>query len=645
MTSRLKNVAYAIGHIRLGRGTILVLTLTLLPIIFAAGYYRLFMHSIGENLFNQWSGEMRAPTPLIRLSVDLANPVQEWERNLYTKFQSREIDRDQLGEQLIQHYEVAVSAGDLSAWIARMRIRTCFLRFFVVWLYAPNAPAWARTLWERYAEATISLTLALLVVWLAWRLHPSRVTKHLPFLIILIFATAVRVYLLTRYCVPPSCRDFALGWALTSGYELYSKIVYYSLPVYAYLVGFVYFISRGSAFWIGMIPVLCSLIIITLAYLIVQRLGDRGAALITSGLLSFTPMLPWGLGANHLELPYLAFVMGSTYFLILYEGDKKHKHLALSGFMAFLALGTKQLAVASVATLLIYMLVRRDLRTSVPLFTASLLTPALCLFAFPLSPLLDQVLFNEFQVIPITLEQHVDRLLELLAGDPILTVSGFIGTGYSVLLGVSRKRGALLLFPMLVAASSIFLLFIMQYMDPHHCVFITAFLAVNSGLLLSRLGDLLGSTRLISSQRSAKIAKTVSLGWLVLGNMIAFAYPAITSEWNQEPYQDQYARAILQYTNPGDFVVTSEWKCAAVMWTGRRPIPELLWDTSPDRMSIIPPDLPAICETYSVKLLILDDFGKWELHADYLWKHYHQVGTIVEHTPAMPIYCVVLVRN
>jgi hypothetical protein len=184
---------------------------------------------------------------------------------------------------------------------------------------------------------------------------------------------------------------------------------------------------------------------------------------------------------------------------------------------------------------------------------------------------------------------------------------------------------------------------VMQYIDPHHCVFITPFLAVGAGILLHRLGDMLGSTRLnLMSVRSACIAKTALLGCLILGSITTFVYPAITSGWNREPYRDQFLRLILEYTDPGDFVVAPIY---AVMLTGRRPVPDLIWDTSPDRMRIMPPDLPAICESYSVRLLILDDFAKWEQYSDYLWSHFYQAGVVVTHNPEMPIYWVVLIRN
>jgi hypothetical protein len=131
----------SVCHIRLGRKAILVSMLAILPLIFVAGYYRFRLHPMGEDLFNNWSHNMRqAATPIVRLSVDLAHRVQEWEKDLYTSFQSGDITRGELGECLQRRYEVSPQERDLNAWIARMGIYTDFLRFFGVWLYAPNTP-------------------------------------------------------------------------------------------------------------------------------------------------------------------------------------------------------------------------------------------------------------------------------------------------------------------------------------------------------------------------------------------------------------------------------------------------------------------------------------------------------------------------
>ena len=618
-----------------------ILALALILVALPAAYYLVCLHPIGADRFEWWSEAIRhAPTPLVRFSTDLKNPVEGWEKELYAELESGAIDRRQVADQLAKRYDISISEGDLYAWISRMTIYNNFLHFFGAWIYAPDIPAWVRVVWERYVESAILLGLASSIVLVAWRRSPDRIGKHLPFLAIFVAGAAVRIYLLTRFSIPPSARDYALGWALTSGYPLYSQIFYCEPPVYPNVAGFVYLITGGSAFWVGAVQVLCNLVVILFAYLATWHLAGRGAALITSALLTLTPMMPDGLGFNTLELPYFAFVMVSSYLLLYYDKTGGRKYLVLAGMTASLAVLTKQLAIASVSVLFIYLLLRRDLkslRDSLSIYMASFVLPALCIFAYPLSTILSQTVSLPLSAYtsPIPLQEHVDRLLSVLRGDYFLTITGFIGGGYLVYRGISDRRRTFLLFPMLLAASLIFLLFVLPYIDPHHCVFITGYLGVGSGALLGRLGVFLQSLK--STSQLSRVARNIVFGCLILWVAVNVANQAM-AEWVAEPYRDQATRYILQYTNPGDFVVAPLYT-DRILSTGRHPIPEIAWDISPEVG--IP---PLIYETYRVKLLILEDITGRHGEGDYIRSHYYQVATIVM-GGRDPTYSFVFVRS
>jgi len=175
---------------------------------------------------------------------------------------------------------------------------------------------------------------------------------------------------------------------------------------------------------------------------------------------------------------------------------------------------------------------------------------------------------------------------------------------------------------------------VMHYIDPHHCVFIAAYLGVGSGALLGRLGTFLQSLK--STPQLSRIAKNILFGCLILWVAVNVANQAAMAEWVAEPYRDQATRYILQYTNPGDFVVAPLYT-DRILSTGRHPIPEIAWDISPEVG--IP---PLIYETYRVKLLILEDISG--PHGDYIRGHYYQVATIVI-GGRDPTYSFVFVRG
>lgn len=187
--------------------------------------------------------------------------------------------------------------------------------------------------------------------------------KNSLFLLIVVLAIALRFVMIEK--VPPS-----LNWdEISHGYNAYSILktgkdewgkafpaifrAYgdYKLPVYIYLTAVSELIFGLNAFSVRLPSILAGIITVIFTYLLVKKLFNEKAALLSSFLMAIEP---WSLflsrGAFEANLA-LSFIVSGIYLFIL--GLEKHKYLPISALLLGLSVWTYNSARIFVPLLLI----------------------------------------------------------------------------------------------------------------------------------------------------------------------------------------------------------------------------------------------------------------------------------------------------
>ncbi|MBI2066361.1 glycosyltransferase family 39 protein [Candidatus Woesebacteria bacterium] len=174
--------------------------------------------------------------------------------------------------------------------------------------------------------------------------------KNSLFLLIVALAIALRLVIIEK--VPP-----ALNWdEISHGYNAYSILktgrdewgvslpaifrAYgdYKLPVYIYLTAVSELIFGLSAFSVRLPSILAGIITVIVSYLLVKKLFNEKAALLSSFLVAIEP---WSLflsrGAFEANLA-LSFIVSGIYLFIL--GLEKYKYLPISALLLGLSVWT-----------------------------------------------------------------------------------------------------------------------------------------------------------------------------------------------------------------------------------------------------------------------------------------------------------------
>lgn len=174
--------------------------------------------------------------------------------------------------------------------------------------------------------------------------------KNWPFLLVVVLAAVLRFLLIEK--VPP-----ALNWdEVSHGYNAYSLLktgkdewgvtlptifrAYgdYKLPVYIYLTAASELIFGLSAFSVRLPSILAGIITVTFTYLLVKKLFNKKAALLSSFLVAIEP---WSFflsrGAFEANLA-LSFIVSGTYLFIF--GLEKYRYLPISALLLGLSVWT-----------------------------------------------------------------------------------------------------------------------------------------------------------------------------------------------------------------------------------------------------------------------------------------------------------------
>ncbi len=190
--------------------------------------------------------------------------------------------------------------------------------------------------------------------------------KNLLFLLIVVLAAALRLVIIEK--VPPS-----LNWdEISHGYNAYSVLrtgrdewgvtlptifrAYgdYKLPVYIYLTAVSELIFGLSAFSVRLPSILAGIITVIFTYLLVKKLFNEKAALLSSFLVAIEP---WSFflsrGAFEANLA-LSFIVSGIYLFIL--GLEKYRYLPISALLFGLSVWTYNSARIFVPLFLIVLL-------------------------------------------------------------------------------------------------------------------------------------------------------------------------------------------------------------------------------------------------------------------------------------------------
>jgi len=454
---------------------------------------------------------------------------------------------------------------------------------------------------------------------------------------LLIVATVARLSTPIEWTLDNTNADsdvyLAMAMMVTRGYKLYNQIFYGHPPLMIWILSYAFKVFGTSASIGGLVGVVLSLIGISGIFFTAKRLGGFGAGILSSILLSFSPLYLQVSRSASNEILLCALSPWMLYSFLLYLEGRSFRWLILSGLLSGFCFLSKFYAVFLFLSICLYFVYKRRFREVVYYLILTGI-PMLSLLTFDIAAVWKDVfLFPLYR--PVTsLNLRLERITDFLCADLGLISLGIGGAFFQLKSRKDEKTKLIVLwffltFIGLIAQTTLF---------KHHLVHMILPLAICASFLIKEAHII-----------QPKEVMVFSLMLLIIPLPILIAYDpvVVTPEFpDLVNARFEVAQLVQNMTTVNDFIISGDLMIPVI---ANRMVPPNLIDISDTRHEakfILSRDLIEACIKYDVKIVIVSSrllsFGKF---IEFVRKHYINIGTIrVSGYPQAYAYAIYIKR-